>query len=157
MAAARWFGSIIIVMLIAVGLFAGLYWFFPGQYQRLFSSDQQEVPEQVLRSVESLEQSLKDAGLSREEIQRVMDQVDLSVLQDITEEGIRRGVETSGEFFDLMRQRIDFSHTDIDSVRRAFQQRTQDIDFSEALEQLGRMAEQGLESLSEMIRSGTTR
>ena len=82
-----------------------------------------------------------------------MEQVDLSVLRDLLEEGVSRGIENGGEFFDLMKQRIDFSGVDADAVRRAFQERSRDIDFQEALRQLGRGAERGLEALARHIRS----
>ncbi len=157
MAAARWLGSIILVLIIAFGLFAGFYWFFPEQYQRIFSGEQQGPPEELVRSVESLEESLRDAGLSGEEIRRVMEQIDLRVLTNLLEEGVQKGVETGGDFFDLMKERIDFSGVDTETVRRAFQERTRDIDFGEALRKLGQSAEKGLEALAEMIRSGTSR
>ena len=71
MAAARWFGNVIIVLVIALLLFAGMYWFFPDQYQRIFVQSQQDVPEVLTKTVDSLEHSLRDTGLTGDEVREV--------------------------------------------------------------------------------------
>ncbi len=155
-------GGLIKILLLALVLFLAAYFLFPDFYQRVIRGEQaaeehipdavREAGQQIARTREGLERALEDAGLGREEISRIMDQIDAETMEKAVKDGIERGVETGGQFFDAIKDRVDFGSIDTDPVRRYFAERTSDIDFSRALKDLGRIFERGLTSFSEMIR-----
>ncbi len=156
---------VFVIVIAVVGI--GSYFLFPDFFDQylpagLRPSSQvgesaRDAGKQVAESLEGLEKALSDAGVSREEIQRIMDQVDAETLERAVRDTLEKGAGSAEQLFDSLKERVDFGSVDTEEVKRFFSERTRNIDFNKAFQDLGKAIEQGLNSLSDLIRGAVSK
>ena len=144
-------GKFIALIIVAVCIFAVIYFMFPDVFESVFPG-QASAEDTIQESISRLEQSMGDLELNREDIAKVMDQIDTETIQRVIRESAVKGVETGGQFFDMIKERVDFGTLDTAEIRNIYVDKTQDIDFSSAFRQLGEATERGLFRLADSIR-----
>ncbi len=149
-AVSSYIGKLVLIICIALAAYAGLYLFFPEVHQRVTGSGGPSGEAEI--TIERLEEALHDSGAQPGDIKRIMDQIDAETLEEIAREAVQRGGETGVEVFEMLKNRIDFSGVDTQRVQDFFYQRTRDIDFPKAFQEL----EEGLESLGTRLMNMVT-
>lgn len=157
-------GRMFLFIIIAAVLVVGSFILFPGWQYQVFGIgspssvlETDEAGRQIIQSLDQLEQALSDAGVSRDEIQRIMDQVDTETLETAVQESVKTGADTAGQLFDELKKRVDFGSADTEAVRNFFAERTKDIDFSRAFRELGEVMEQGVRSFADILRDAVSK
>lgn len=157
-------GTLVSLIFTAVIIFAVIYFLFPDLSERYFSMSwsggtsqgspisNDQLNEAADELISEMSQALKDSGASKEDVQRVISQLDAETLKDAASEALRSGKNSVETFVDRLDKQIDFGSIDTSVVKDQLIKSASEIDFQAAFSTIQSSLENGLESLADSLK-----
>jgi hypothetical protein len=131
-----------------------------GQVAGVFSDDEDKNAEpaqqtddtQLQQAARQLQQELADTGITEEQIDDVLEQLDTQSIMAAAQEAMSSGGDLVKGFVDSLDERIDFGKLDTQELKDALSQKLDELDFAERMELMGEFTQGGIESLESTIR-----
>ena len=155
--------SLISVILILVAIIAVLYFFFPdlserylGMSMRRPATSSADITQDLQGMFDDLYASLSSemqrSGASREEIQKVFDQLDTGTLRAAAEDAMSSGSDAVGSFVESLDEKIDFGTLDTSVIKDALKRSVKDIDLSAATGLMREALSKGIGNLGDLFK-----
>jgi hypothetical protein len=106
----------------------------------------------IEQTAKELQQQLGDAGITEEQIDDVLEQLDTQSIMAAAQEAMSSGGDLVEGFVDSLDERIDFGMLDTQELKDALSQKLDELDFAERMELMGEFTSGGIESLESTIR-----
>lgn len=155
--------SLVSVIIALAVILAALYFLFPDLSERYLGMS---VRQPVASSTEvtqdlqgmfddlyaSLSSEMQRSGASREEIQKVFDQLDTETLRAAAEDAVSSGSDAVNSFVESLDEKIDFGTLDTSTIKDALRRSVKDIDFSAATGLMRDAFSKGIENLGDLFK-----
>jgi hypothetical protein len=120
--------------------------------QTASQSDNDAGDSQLDQAARQLQQKLEDTGITEEQIDNVLDQLDRESIMAAAQEAMSSGGDLVEGFVNSLDERIDFGKLDTQKLKDALSQKMEELDFAQTMELMGEFTSGGIESLESTIR-----
>lgn len=125
---------------------------FSDDEDKSADSTRQTDDTQLEQATRQLQQELADTGITEEQIDDVLEQLDTQSIMAAAQEAMSSGGDLVKGFVDSLDERIDFGKLDTQELKDALSQKLDELDFAERMELMGEFTQGGIESLESTIR-----
>jgi hypothetical protein len=114
--------------------------------------DSGSISSQLEAAGDDLSQRLNESGVTDEQIDEVISQLDRESIMAAAQQAMQSGGDLVENFVDSLDQRIDFGNLDTEVLKKTLGEKFDQLDFSQTMQLMGEFTQGGIESLESTIR-----
>ncbi len=158
------FTRFVALLTIVVLIFCVIYFFLPELSDELFKTSWHATNNRVSKTeekniltefVKNINDSYQESGVTQQEIDKVLKQVDKETLIDAANRAMKAGGDTVTNFVEILQETVNFGDMDPDILKQQLLQTVDKMDFPDAMDILKDYMQSGFDNLEIVVKDLT--